>query len=98
MKLLKNKSLFVRGNGVCFNHRKVMMTKEQNLLKAAKLSIKLHIMVQDTSLTVASVGVGLVRQDSTEKTYADVNRILGASYPDALICALIRDAISEMNA
>lgn len=74
------------------------MTKEQNLLRAAKLSVKLHVMVQDTSLSLASVGVGLVRQDSTEKVYADVIRILGADYPDALICALIRDCISEMNA
>jgi hypothetical protein len=74
------------------------MTKEQNLLRAAKLSVKLHVMVQDTSLTVASVGVGLVRQDSTEKAYSDVSRILGASYPEALICALIRDVIVEMNA
>jgi hypothetical protein len=55
-------------------------------------------MVHDTSLTVASVGVGLVRQDSTEKAYSDVSRILGASYPEALICALIRDVIVEMNA
>ena len=74
------------------------MTKEQNLIKAARLAIKLHVMVQDTSLTVASVGVGLVRQDSTEKAYSDVSRILGASYPEALICALIRDVIVEMNA
>lgn len=73
------------------------MTKKQNLMRAARLAIKLHLMVHDTGLTTASIGVGLVRQDSTERVYADATRILGSEYPDALICALICEVIAEMN-